>query len=333
MRRRDLSDQELTRVINLRQAGASWVKIQHETGINRRTAKRAYDKWERSKSMGELREARKDVAAQAFREHMNALITLAVSLVLNLRLPHLPDMMTTDGEQFLPRLWQQDLLQCGDYISSEPVHVYTMGDPGAFYIRDMQLTVRRNELLFECLQVHTRENVRWNVLDEWKKARTKCVKVRDKLWKQTRQVVNNFLNQERQTNLLHSIKEESRQDAPVERMAEAVLRAIWQGILSDKLDQEYPFETVSRGSRTAPDIVVKMRDQIVLGFNTNMSLAEKVTCICNLAVSNLRKGDMVQQLHDEVHRMKKASDELHEMLNPLRLLPMILRTRCDLCPA
>ena len=35
----------------------------------------------------------------------------------------------------------------------------------------------------------------------------------------------------------------------------------------------------------------------------------------------------------EVRIMQKATEELRQMLNPVKLTPMILRTRCELCPA
>jgi len=77
---------------------------------------------------------------------------------------------------------------------------------------------------------------------------------------------------------------------------------------------------------------VKSRYEKVLIFigDTNMSLAKKVAHTCDLAYDNLRKGDMVQRLYREVRKMKKAGEELYEALNPVKLRPMILRTRCDL---
>jgi hypothetical protein len=167
-------------------------------------------------------------------------------------------------------------------------------------------------------------------LDEWGKARNKSVKVLDRLRKETSEVVGNFVNQEqeRQTNFLHRIKEESAErDKAVEQMAKAVLTGVWQGILEDKLGQNLVL-FLSSGDQG----LVKVSNVTFLVFN-DRSLAEKVTHICNLAVNNLCKADTVPQLRDEVHRMKKATEELREMLNPVKLTPMILRTRCDLCPA
>ncbi len=342
IKKRELAPEELDKVIKLKQIGTSWLKIQHETGINRRTAKRAYEKWEHSQPPEVLREARKDVAAKAFLDHLKSLTTLAGSLVTNLSVPSSLDMMT-DAEQFFAWLWQQNLLWRGVYTSPETqerynlsqVHIYTMGGTQHFLMGDPQFNILENQLLFKCLHQHTRgEEVRWGALDEWSKARDTCAKVCPKLRKETRDVVNNFLTQE--TNLLQSIKERGGEVDPAKKMAEVVLREIWQNILDDKLDEEGTwFQTVLRGKGTPQEICVKSRDETILRFfgDTNMGLAEKVTRICEWAAKNLCKEDTVQQLHREVRKMENATEELREMLNPVKLTPMILRTRCDLCPA
>lgn len=337
MRRRQLSADELDKVIRLRQAGASWLKVQRETGIHRRTAKRAYDKWERTKSMEELREARREVAAAEFRGHMDSLIRLAGSLVTNLSVPSFLADMEKNSEQFFSSLWDQDLLQ--RYISSKAEgDIYMMGDTQSFHIGDPQSYRREKQLLFESLKVHTCGEVRWeDVLDSrWKEAKDSCAKIVRKLKREAAEVVNNYLGQERQTDLLQSIKEGSREDDPAKRMAQVVLREIWQAILRDKLDEDDPwFQMGLRGKGTPQEMSVKSRDEIVFTFfgNNYRGLAEKVTRICNLAHNNLRKRDTVQKLYHEVGNMKRASEELREMLNPVKLRPVILRTRCDLCPA
>ena len=132
---------------------------------------------------------------------------------------------------------------------------------------------------------------------------------------------------------MQRVKEDSQEKDPAKKMAEVVLRRIWQAVRQDELDEEGPwFETVSRADGRTHVVYVKPKAEVVLGF-TDKSLAEKVTRICELTANNLRKGDMVQQLPPEVRNMEKATEKLREMLNPVRLTPMIIRTRCDLCPA
>jgi len=328
MRRRDVSSEELAKIIRLRDENASWLKIQRETGVPRRIGQRAYVQWEHSQAREELKEARKDVAAQAFREHLKSLTTLAGSLGLSV--PSSIADMEKNAEQFFSELWEQDLLQRG------PLSSLDIGT-GEVYTRlprplvDRRFIILENELLFKCLQDHTRgEGVRWETLDEWGKARDNCAKIVPKLRKETSVVVDNFLNQEREANFLQRVKEESVESGnAVEQMAKAVLSAIWQGIREDT-----PAENLVRmvSPRGGGQGIVKVKDETFLIFN-DTGLTEKVVHTCKLAANNLCKGEMVQQLHSEVRKMEKATDELRQMLNPVRLTPMILRTRCDLCPA
>ena len=46
-----------------------------------------------------------------------------------------------------------------------------------------------------------------------------------------------------------------------------------------------------------------------------------------------RKKDIIQPLINDACRIRAAINTLEEALNPLVLRPLILRTRCDLCPA
>ena len=50
MKKRLLADDEFNQVLKLKQAGASWLKIQREAGIPRRIAQRAYEDWQRNQS-------------------------------------------------------------------------------------------------------------------------------------------------------------------------------------------------------------------------------------------------------------------------------------------
>jgi hypothetical protein len=336
MRRRDLSDQELDQVINLKRAGSSWVKIQRETGISRRTAKRAYDKWERGKSLEELKEARKDVAAQAFREHMESVITLAESLAANLGVPSSLREMEMNSQQFFSWLLEEDLLRRN--MSSETQIQVWVGDSPRFLVGDSQSYRREKQLLFESLKAHTRGEVRWeDILDNrWKKSRDKCATIVPKLGREISKVLKNLVNEKQQPNLLSNLNEASAGYDPMERIVEAVRMAIWQDILGDNLEQEGArFETISQAGGAAHAVCAKPRHGIQLEFTgeTGKHLAEQVTSICNSAYHNLCKGDTVQQLYCEVLNMKKASEEIREVLNAVRLRPMILRTRCDLCPA
>ncbi len=324
---KELTYEELEKVIRLKQIGTSWLKIEHATGISRRAAKRAYEKWERSQSLQELKDARKEVAAVELRYHVDSLKSLAVFLAINSSVPSSPDM--TNAEQFFRQLWSQDILQRFSH-PDQPLQLKKW---------DYQFGFRENELLFQSLQDHIcGQEGRWSALERWKEACNNSAKNLDKLRKESRVVVPNYLKQEKEevNYLLRIIEEESRERNPAERMAEAVLNAIWRDILEDKLGQI--LVQVMLGS-AGSQCMVRVGYETFFLFNAptdktlDTTLAQKVTRICNLAVNNLEKEDTVELLQNEVRIMKKASEELREMLNPVKLTPLILRTRCSLCPA
>lgn len=68
----------------------------------------------------------------------------------------------------------------------------------------------------------------------------------------------------------------------------------------------------------------------------DLELAKETLNMCRQVVANLREGtksDLVQRLTDKVRRMQDRTEELEKSLDRLILRPVILRTRCDLCPA
>ncbi len=137
------------------------------------------------------------------------------------------------------------------------------------------------------------------------------------------------------SNFEGRIKEASVDDNPIERIAEAVLKAIWLGVRENKLDQEL-VRMVARNSET--QAILKVGDETLLRLNilNDRSLSGEVLQACELAIANLSKGKksrIVKSLQDGVREMERATETLHEKLNRLSLPPVILRTRCDLCPA
>lgn len=83
VKRIELSESQLESVIQLRQRrGYSWLRIERETHIPRRVAKREYLRWEQQQAREDLQTARREVAAEEFREHLDALLDLAVEFAI-----------------------------------------------------------------------------------------------------------------------------------------------------------------------------------------------------------------------------------------------------------
>ncbi len=321
MRRKYLFDEELNRVIRLKQAGASWLKIQEKTGVPRRSAKRAYEDWDRDKSLEELKAARVQVATEAFREHLGCIVQVAEVFVNNL-----PESMvfdeTRDAEKVLSDIWMRDIP--GKYELLVPFRSKTE--------REQQRIVRQNEMLFQSLKDHTREKVRWQVLEEWGQNWNACKVIFAKIREKSKKNVLSDLD-DRESNLKDRIKEVSAKKDVIENMIRGVVEAGWLGILAGKPEESYNL------IRTI--VVAGGTNQVLFGDKASLAvielddsnLAEDIAILCKLETQNLFRGDLVKQANDTIHTIGTQAKELEVMLNPLILRPMILRTRCELCPA
>ena len=135
-----LSNNQIQQVVNLRDSGISWVKIEKETGIARRIVKRDYDEWAAKQSQRQLEDARKEVVAQEYRMHLDLLSQMANLLLDSLVIPHpLTDLRRADEvmRQFLAK----------DIYQDQPSFGPRLGDQR----RDKRV-IRMNELLFKSLR-------------------------------------------------------------------------------------------------------------------------------------------------------------------------------------
>jgi hypothetical protein len=317
MRRRFISEEELIRVVKLKQAGASWLRIQNETGIPRRLAKKAYEEWERAKSGEEIRKARTEIAAEEFRYHLEDLIAIAQALVSCLHVPG-PMGEMGDADKVLHTLWKTDIRK---------EHRAFSGTAGEEQI------MRENRMLFRSLQEHTREKVRWEALEEWKEALSDYAVCCGALRAESRRVVESILNQDRgfRGKLLATGKGEKH----VEEMAEGVVEALWRAVLAGEPGEVNNFIlTKSFIKGTVTVFFGKEASIISLRFDDG-DFAEKVADVCRLAASNVsmgKKSSLLGDIKRAMDIMEKGVKELEEMLNDLVLRPVILRTRCELCP-
>lgn len=321
MRRRELTGDELDRVMRLRQAGTSWLKIQDITGIDRRKAKRAYEAWEQTQSRDELKKARQDVAARAFSEHIDILVRLAESLIRILQVPE-SSCGLDNADEALDRFWITDILGSEESPLSQSV-----GDHG-------KRVVWRNKLLFKSLQEHTRGRVRWQALEEWKEARNNAVRHSGELLSDAIEIAANILDGK--PDLKEKVTIVMASDSPTKKIANGISENLWRGMVAG--NQE-PINVVKGAS-------AMMEGKVWLEFHSgdletrlflnDVELASEVLSVCSWANDNLRNGlksDLVQRLADDVCEMQGRARELQESLDELVLRPMILRTRCDLCPA
>lgn len=327
MRKRLLADDQLNEVIRLKQSGASWLKIQQQTRVPRRVAKRAYEDWERNQSFNELKESRRQVAAEAFREHVDSVIKLGRFLAIRLDIPTTISPLSPDAAQILDGLWQESIL-------GEPQDYRQQGLSDDMAERERRRATRQNRMLFQSLQDHMRGEMRWEALKKWESAWEDCRKLYSALHAEATTVVRNFLNQEPGFEKL--IKKETGREDAITQIINEILTAIWSRIRDDDVDAERAIFEVMPGPRNVPHLAwVGVGNSVFLTF-TNKSSAEKAALLGNQAAKNLLLGEnkgVMESLKGKISAMRHATEELADMLNPLVLRPIILRTRCELCPA
>lgn len=321
MKRQGLTVEELEKVIRLKKGGTSWLRIQHETGINRRTAKRAYEKWEQTKSTDELSKARQDVAAQAFSEHINNLIKLAGSLVGALCVPERLCVLG-NAEEALDRFWITNILELERSSTSESVS------------HGREHVAWRNKMLFKSLQEHTRGEVRWRALEEWNEARNSAVWRSRELRSEVAEIITDMLN--RQPDLKDRVTTAVAGGNVTGKISNGLMETMWRGVLTGNQEQVHAIKGASIFTEGQVWLEFYESDTETRLLLNDEKLAKEVCVICRRANDSLRTGrksDLVQALTDEVSQMRARSRELEESLDELLLRPMILLTRCDLCPA
>ncbi len=319
MKKRELSPIEFKKVVELRQLGAKWTEIEQETKVERRAAKRVYEEWERDKKVKEQEAVRFRVAAEAFHEHMNDLIRLTESLVSAL---HVPEMLRRldSADETLDQLWMRNI-----QAELEPF-------PSSSHERER--VVWRNKMLFKSLQDHTREKVRWKALEEWKQARNNAIQYSKELRLEATEVIRNNLNN--CLGLETRIKTAIGGSDVTEKVSDGLIENIWRGILTGKPEQMRVKEGVSLYKKGQVWLEFYEGDSDTRLYLNDVELAKEALSMSRRVVTNLREGtksDLVQRLTEEVRQMQDRTGELEESLDGLILRPMILRTRCDLCPA
>ena len=311
MRKRYVSDDELNQVIKLKQAGASWLMIQNQSGVPRRSARQAYEEWQRSQSIDELKSARVGVAAEEFRKHVDLTIKIAELLAGGLKAPETPR-MTINADELLYSLWEKSYREIKNYQPDKTIET-----------RERQRFIREYQMLLKSLQYHTQEKVHWEVLEDWKQAWNSSISHLKRLEKEANSIAENITKTD--ASLFESINSKSGQDKVEVRLAQTVLNVIWQNIVDDTLNTENPeiyfsYELLDKNFPIPMD----------------KDLFEKIAEILRQVAEAFcaeRKKNIMQPLMNDAYRMSATINTLEEMLNPLVLRPLILRTRCDLCPA
>ena len=317
-RHRGISAEELNQITKLKEAGASWLRIQQETGVPRRSGKLAYEKWQQSQSMEELKEARVNVATELFKSHIHALVNLAGYLTENLAMP---PSTQAKAEDFLTSLLENE-------ITGQP-SFYDLPQTNDRHRR--KSTLRNNRLLLKALQEHTRENVRWGTLNDWKTAWDDFKELFGDIRKLTSLEVGKITKDRKE--IFTRIEHDGGNTDAFGCIVDTIVEGARYGAMENDFGLDEPLVKIGLVNN-ASAVITRVENKEIFKF-TEQALAEEVLDIFDTANTTLRvmitmtRGNAIREA---VNKMQLAIEELDNMLNPVALYPILLRTRCDYCP-
>lgn len=325
-----VTEGEIGEIVRMRRQGYSIEAIAESTGRHRHTV-RTYLEERRTHSLAD--EARREVMIQELRRHLDELSQFGASLVEHLTVPGSPH-ETRDAVAVL-----------------------------------YSLHSGQNKVLFESLREHTR-GVWWEALEDWEHAWDNCIWALGELRRGAGEVVENILKESGLLNrtlsvtgietieitdpnnvcqetfseeIVEPMKEKTKtdltdalmastgkdKDIAMKRITDGIVHLLWRHILQP--DEEFPLvETMPRADGRVE--IVFGTDRFTSYLIVRDQRADKIMGICKSAAEKLR-GDMTEAVVKEIDTMRVRIEEFREAMSPLRLRPLLLRSRCSLCPA
>ncbi len=329
MKKRTLINNELEEIINLRKQGWNWLKIQNKTNIPRRIAKRNYDEWEGKQSERQLSEVRGEVVAQEYRMHLDLLSNMAGYLIDSLVIPK-PMSEICSADMIINEV------MAFDYYQNFPFLAVSLKGQN----REQRLS-RMNQLLFKSLQSHTRTTVPWKELDEWKRARDESIKDICKIKEEAKTVFTNYFNQKNESKLKVMLATSGRNSQTIESISNGITTYIW---FNDILRQ--PSEIVAKQGTSLSnkgtawvEFHKSIGDERIITFHQTekdqaVELSKMVRDVAKQSVDNLSitSASAIIDIKYQINKMHECVVKLDEKLNPLSLRPVLLGTKCDICP-
>jgi len=307
----DISKEKMDQIIELATKKKPWTVIELETGVPRRKAKSAYQQFELEQLREEVKKARVTIATEETRGHINNLVLLAEYIADNLEIPPIAFLEQTSSG-FINGLLHRQIFHEPSEISGIQVSGYPKGE-SVTETKKLKRIYRQNKLLFEALKIHTTQHGRWRSFDQWIQSWDTCRNCVQNIRIATHQLFEKFLKLEGQ-----DLQSRMKSLTTVDKIVHGITEAIWEHTINHGLTEGSPSFTINR---------LLQSEDTGLEFNINR--------ICNNTINNLYKTEPVQYIHSldtAIRTMKKSITQIEENFDGIKLRPLLLNSRCQLCP-
>ncbi len=317
MERKVYRQEQIEEVVSLRQKGKSWLNIQEQSGVPRRAAKKLFADWEESKSLEDLKAARREVVAGELRKHLDEILDFAGFLVGSLDVPKSPDESRSAEAVFSQLLTTQVLAPTEQRRSSGQVAMPRL----------QERVLRQNRLLIGSLQRHTGKKVNWKIFEQWKKEWDACVAIQALLKKKAFQLAPMYLD--RPSGLAERVVKGTDKKDAIELISDAVVQAVWWAATSGSLEEKNALFVVPSNGKNK---VMLNQNGMTIPILFPETITEDVARACTRATRHLFQEDITNQVRLTFKNVRGKVAYFEEMLDPLVLRSLILKYRCDLCP-
>jgi hypothetical protein len=318
MRKIDITDEQLRQIVALREKGHSWIYIERVTGIPRRAAQHRFKEFQKSRLAIEVSEARKEFSKEEFGRHVDALTNLAAALQFAMALPEWPEIETSAKDKL-------DGLLGIEIPPVNPVH------PTILDATKITARRRRNQRLLDALKQHTAKEAPWErIEEEWAVAWDACRKLLPQFVEEADKVFRALL--EEAPGQKEQIKEYAARKDGVGDIAKWIPRCPWRLMTVGDEDWGEAF-SIREGVGTKKDLFeLRCGSDQVTTFS-NKASAETALKICRQAMKRIKALPVAKDLKAEVAKVQSVVEEFQDRFDAVELRPVILRTRCALCPA
>ena len=334
MREFTTSEEKRARIIELRQKGESYSSIARDKQVNldRRTAKKLYEAWDKEQSATETRETRLQLKRQLMADHANELDTFGRALARAFGVPEMDDEQS--GEEvfrgFLESYTRQRDSQSPPVLDRD----------------DRTLLERRNERLYRDLRAHTASTEIWPMVRDYELARDDWLDGRVELEQLVEILIKDYLSNKEESGSILAGKA-----GLIRRLAKGLSSAYIAAVLSSADTEPLSLsfsqlnlrdkEAVTSNSRCHVKndrihVEFKSADRVVTieGADraTHAAVRNAIDNAARALVDGPKASALATKLGQPLITMMRCHDNLLKTLYAPGLKGLILDTRCDHCP-
>ncbi len=305
-----VTDDQVRRMVELHRQGESISAISRDIGCHRQTVKH-YLEGRRGDILAD--EIKKQVLTDELQKHLDDLTQFAVSFKSCITIPSSPE--DTDTALIFKLLFNDELPQGFDFVSQKDR-------------REQRQMGRRDRTLLMSLREHTRDQGWWRAYEEWQEAWNACRDALQELREEAYKLVQNLINEK--TNLKQEIERQSSKERDeVRNIAGDMLKVVWWAGTGQKTVEEHNV----RAEEDRLVTVLNDGSRYFIGHRlSEVSLSQGMEEVCKFVFDTLWQSFSSKRIPEMLRRMDVKIEVIDDALDPFILRPLLVRTRCKLCP-